>query len=103
MFHIIDDWYIVPDGYCWMVGRKVGVSVSKGIESPKFKDQIYQKDPADALKSFCSVYARRSAQKRSGGELSDLVIILSSEYEKLQKCIENAFAEIEKKGGITNG
>ena len=98
MFHIIDDWDIMPDDYCWMIARKVGSQNIRGIEYPKFKDEIYQKTPEDALRSFCSVYARKSVNTRETGELSDLVSILSSEYKNLRVCIENAFAEIYQEG-----
>lgn len=96
MFHIIDDWYIVPDSYSWMVGRKVGTTKIKGVEYPEFKDEIYHRKPEDALKSFCIIYARNSAKQRAEGTLLDLVNILSSEYKMLEQHIDTVLAEIYK-------
>lgn len=96
MFHIIDDWYIVPDDYSWMVGRKVGSHTINGVEYPKFKDEIYYRKPEDALKSFCIKYARNNAKQRAEGTLLDLVNILSSEYKMLEQHIDTVLTEIYK-------
>lgn len=96
MFHIIDDWYIMPDDYSWMVARKVGTRKIRGVEYPVFKDEVYYKRPEDALKAFCIVYARKSVNQRVEGTLLDLVNILSSDYEKLQVHIDNVLTEIYK-------
>lgn len=96
MFHIIDDWYLVADDYSWMVGRKVGTNMIKGVEYPAFKECIYHKKPEDALKSFCIKYARNSVKQRAEGTLLDLVNILSSEYEMLEQHIVTVLAEVYK-------
>ena len=96
MFHIVDDWYIMPDDYSWMVGRKVGTNKIKGVDYPAFKECIYHNKPEDALKSFCIKYARNSVKQRTEGTLLDLVNILSSEYEKLQVHVDNVLTEIYK-------
>ena len=103
MFHIIDDWYIVPDTYCWMICRLAGSRIRRGKEENDWRDQTYYSSPEEALNAFARNYVREACAKAGGGELSDLMSVLSSEHEKLQKCIENAFAAVKKKGGITNG
>ena len=94
MFHIIDDWYIMPDDYSWMVARKVGMKKgSTGNLTPQWRDSKWHKEPEDALRAFTSAYIRdRARSSGAQGELGDLLIFLSSEHKRLEECLDQALA-----------
>ena len=94
MFHIIENWFMVPWVDCWMIAEKTGESKRKdGTVKTEWSNQIYMSTPESALKVFARDYVRlRASRSGATGELKDLMMFLSSEYEKLSARIDEAVA-----------
>ena len=102
MFHIEDDWYLVPDQYSWNLARK-----SK-TPSPKFMwaEITYHNTQAEALIYYMEQKQREAAGNARDGELADLIDILSAEQKRLVPVLRTAFkkvCDIPLLGGETEG
>lgn len=94
MFHIIEDWYLVPDTYSWMIARKIGEKKgSTGNITPKWANEKYLETPEQAMQVFINEYVRARARSEGAqGELADLLIFLSSEYKRVSDNVSLALA-----------
>lgn len=81
MIHIIDDWYMTADRFCYTVGRldkKKRKKDGEAEEETYLKNATYHGTIANALRSVCQDEIRDKVAK---GKITDLA---------------QAFAEIEK-------
>ena len=94
--HIIDDWFLTPDTYSWMIARKAGESKIQGSDRtyPTWQNQIYMDTPENVLKAWTRDYIRmRALENDMKGELKDFMIFLSSEYKRLAEHVDRALEQ----------
>lgn len=98
VFHIEDDWYLVPDQYSWNLARKSKTPSPKSI----WAEMTYHNTQAEALIYYWEQKQREVAGNAEDGELADLIDILSAEKNRLVPVLRTAFkkvCDIELEGG----
>ena len=93
MFHIIDDWVIVPDKWCWMLARYKGIRTDKnGKEERVLESCSYHVSVEKALNAMTDICVREACGNVREGELKDLLITISSECKRLSQAVSDALS-----------
>lgn len=77
VFHIEDDWYLVPDQYSWNLARKSKKPSPKSM----WAEMTYHRTQAEALIYYMEQKQRETAGNAKDGELSDLIDIFIERTE----------------------
>jgi hypothetical protein len=92
MIHIVDDWYMDADRFCYTVGRLATRKDKKGEEQEYLKNPTYHGTVAHALRSILEDGVRDKIEKKSLTNLAEVF----AEMEKYNLHLIKEFDRVER-------